>query len=188
MILSTLALQFHQQVTVLLEIAAAFGYPRELATKWRGNNPCTWNSIDCAKQPGGGNIVVCVDMQNMGLSGTISPAFSNLTGLFKLNLNCNNLNGPIPESLPTLSKLELLDLSYNNLCGQVPKFSPWVKLYTAGNDLLHSPCGGALSGSPSQTLNVVLIAGKSLFLHCSLLVSFLLIAYLDPFLHCSLIA
>ncbi|XP_061350612.1 receptor-like kinase TMK4 [Gastrolobium bilobum] len=147
--------------TTLLDVAADFGYPLQLASAWKGNKTCQdWSFIVCE----GGNITT-VNLAKQNLTGTISPAFANLTDLRNLFLNDNNLVGSIPWSLTTLPQLEVLDVSNNNLSGEVPNFSAKVKFIAAGNVLLGLPgdggngtspssgSGDAPSGSPSKTAN-----------------------------------
>ncbi|XP_061369164.1 receptor-like kinase TMK4 [Gastrolobium bilobum] len=146
--------------TTLLDVAAGFGYPLQLASVWKGNNTCQdWSFIVCAE---GKIITVLLAKQN--LAGTISAAFANLTDLRNLFLNDNNLVGSIPGSLTTLPQLEVLDVSNNNLSGEIPNFSAKVKKFSrAGNVLLGRPgdggsgtsppsdSGNAPGGSPSKT-------------------------------------
>lgn len=46
---------------------------------------------------------------------------ANLTQLFQLNLEENNLTGSIPEGLENIKRLQILNLSHNTLAGSVPK-------------------------------------------------------------------
>ncbi|MED6217372.1 hypothetical protein PIB30_016996 [Stylosanthes scabra] len=119
------------RVTILLEIAAEFKYPILLARTWKGNNPCKgWRSISCDDK----SKIRTVNLSNLNLTGTISPAFANLTYLQGLYLDGNNLTGEIPELLTSLHQLELLNVSNNHLVGNIPKFSPKVKFFATGND------------------------------------------------------
>lgn len=116
-------------VNILLSIARPMGYPVKFAQGWLGNSACnSWTGISCS----GGNIVV-INFQNMGLSGTIAPEYSNLTSLQRLLLSHNSLTGTIPSELTTLSNLKLLDVSYNNLSGKVPTFQSNVNIIKDGN-------------------------------------------------------
>ncbi|KAK6930663.1 Leucine-rich repeat [Dillenia turbinata] len=137
------------QVTILLEIASAFGYPMVLATSWTGNNACQqWSFVSCLS-----NNVTVVNFAKQQFNGTISPAFANLTSLKSLYLNDNNITGPIPQSLTTLPQLTTLDVSNNNLTGTIPVFPSRVKLTTTGNRLLgtnSSSGGGGGSGGSSS--------------------------------------
>ncbi|MED6120974.1 hypothetical protein PIB30_025751 [Stylosanthes scabra] len=121
------------RVTTLLQVAEAFAYPLLLARTWRGNNPCKrWSFITCDIQ----GKIRTLNLTNLNLNGTISPAFANLTDLRELYLGRNNLTDSIPESLTALSQLKILDVSNNNLSGSVPRFSPNTILNTANNSFL----------------------------------------------------
>ncbi|KAF3455497.1 hypothetical protein FNV43_RR00126 [Rhamnella rubrinervis] len=95
------------QVTTLLEVAGALGYPLRLADSWEGNDACekAWTFIGC--DPDGN--VISVTLSKQHFTGTISPAFANLTSLKNLLLNDNNLTGSIPKSLTMLPQLQQVD-------------------------------------------------------------------------------
>ncbi|OWM76736.1 hypothetical protein CDL15_Pgr004948 [Punica granatum] len=134
------------QVTTLLEIAGALGYPIVLAGSWEGNDACNgWSFITCQ-----GKNVTSVTFAKQGFPGTISPAFAKLTSLRTLLLNNNNLTGSIPESLTTLSSLQVLDVSNNNLNGSIPVFPSTVKLTTSGNPLLGKSSGSGGNGGTAD--------------------------------------
>ncbi|VFQ86492.1 unnamed protein product [Cuscuta campestris] len=120
------------RVNVLLAIAKDFGYPTQFAQDWKDNNPCNptpWRGISCVDEK-----ISVLNFQKMGLSGTISPLFSNITTLHTLILSGNNLTGTIPDQLTALTQLKMLDVSNNRLNGKVPKFDRNVQVNTAGND------------------------------------------------------
>ncbi|XP_019179976.1 PREDICTED: receptor-like kinase TMK4 [Ipomoea nil] len=134
------------QVTALLAVAGGLGYPITLAQSWEGNNACNnWGSVSCDSQ----GKVITVTLRKQGFSGTISPAFANLTSLRNLYLNDNNLTGPIPESLTTLRNLQVLEVSNNNLSGPIPVFPPSVSFSHGGNLFLgkNVSTGGGSPGS-----------------------------------------
>lgn len=137
-------------VNILLSIAQPVGYPVRFAQDWQGNNACepgnAWTGITCS----GGNITV-INFQDMGLSGTISPEYSQLTSLQLLLLSKNNLTGIIPDELVTLPNLKKLDVSNNNLSGKVPTFQRNVNLITDGNPNIgkNIPLTPGTPGSPS---------------------------------------
>lgn len=129
-----------QQVTALLAVAEALGYPMTLAESWAGNDPCEdWNYISCDSN---GRVNV-VNLGKQNWSGTISPAIANLTWLKTLLLNDNSLTGSIPTSLTTLHQLQLLDISNNNLSGKIPSFTSHVTMKTSGNPLLGKTGGNS---------------------------------------------
>lgn len=136
------------QVTVLLEVAGAMGYPVMLSDSWKGNSACNgWSSVTCDTT----GAVISVTLGKHGFAGTISPTIANLTSLKNLILNGNNLTGPIPPALTKLTSLQFVDVSNNNLTGDIPVFPPSVKfVYKPGNLLLGSKnSGGGGGGSPS---------------------------------------
>ncbi|KAK4492183.1 hypothetical protein RD792_002981 [Penstemon davidsonii] len=117
------------QVTTLLEIVGAMGYPLTLADSWEGNNPCqNWKFIICEK-----GSVTKLNFGKQNWTGTISPAIANLTELKTLSLNDNRLVGAIPTSLTNLKQLQIIDISNNNISGKVPAFVSHVTVITTGN-------------------------------------------------------
>ncbi|KAF5465085.1 hypothetical protein F2P56_015116 [Juglans regia] len=138
------------QVTTLLEVAAALGYPTKLANAWQDNNACDgWSFITCDSQ----GKITTVNFAKQGFSGTISPAFGNLTSLRTLALANNDLTGSIPDKLATLPDLQVLDVSNNNLNGSIPKFASTVKFTWTGNPLLGTttPSSGSGAGTPTDS-------------------------------------
>ncbi|KAJ0038121.1 hypothetical protein Pint_22477 [Pistacia integerrima] len=136
------------QVNILLSIAESVGYPVVFAQSWKGNNPCDasqiWKGISCDS---GGSIKV-VNFQNLGLTGTISSNFSQLTSLRHLLLSGNSLTGTIPTKLTTLSKLEKLDVSNNHIFGKVPKFRQNVIVNIHGNPDIGKDNSSFTPGTP----------------------------------------
>ncbi|CAA0833208.1 Leucine-rich repeat protein kinase family protein [Striga hermonthica] len=139
------------QVSTLLDVAAALGYPMSLAESWEGNDACQgWRFVNCDAR----NVTI-VNMGRRGFSGTISPAFANLTSLRNLVLNDNNLIGTIPDALTTLPQLQSIDVSNNNLSGTIPTFRADVRFNHNGNLLLgrNISGGGGPPGSQSGNSN-----------------------------------
>lgn len=129
------------RVNSLLTIVKFMGYPSKFAESWTGNDPCTgWIGITCNN----GNITI-INFQKMGLVGTISPAFSSLKSLQKIDLADNNLTGSIPNELNSLPSLTELDVSNNQLYGKIPSFKTDVVFKTNGN----SEIGKEFPRSPS---------------------------------------
>ncbi|KAJ0957860.1 putative protein kinase RLK-Pelle-LRR-IX family [Helianthus annuus] len=133
------------QVTALLAVAGAIGYPISLAQSWKGNDACNgWLFISCDSSE---KNVTSVSFGKQKFSGTISPAFANLTSLRSLSLNDNDLSGSIPETLTSLPNLQLLDVSNNDLSGPIPVFPPRVKFTHTGNALLGQNVSSGPPGS-----------------------------------------
>ncbi|KAL5204845.1 hypothetical protein ABZP36_009716 [Zizania latifolia] len=146
--------------TTLLEVAAGFRYPLDLAVSWKGNAPCNqqWVGIVCSSSD-----VSSINLPNRNLSGMISPAIANLTRLRKLILSNNHLTGMIPHALVTLPNLSILDVTNNSLTGQVPMFKPSVKVLAEGNQFGESGDnngeGGGSSGGGKPKSNAGMIVG-----------------------------
>ncbi|KAL5784278.1 hypothetical protein ACOSQ2_006670 [Xanthoceras sorbifolium] len=140
------------QVTTMLEIAGAMGYPVVLADSWPGNNACSGLSfVSCDVQ----GRITTINLANKHLEGTISPAYANLTALKSLYLQQNNLTCPIPDSLTKIATLQTIDVSNNNISGKIPTFGAGVKLITApGNPFIGTDVNTAPpppgSSSPSN--------------------------------------
>ncbi|XP_010415157.1 PREDICTED: receptor protein kinase TMK1-like [Camelina sativa] len=129
------------RVKSLLLIASSFHYPLRLAESWKGNDPCiNWIGIACSN----GNITI-INLEKMGLTGTISPEFGAIKSLQRIVLGINNLTGTIPQELTTLPNLKTLDVSTNQLFGKVPGFRSNVVVNTNGNPDI----GKAKSSLPS---------------------------------------
>ncbi|PUZ59810.1 hypothetical protein GQ55_4G072600 [Panicum hallii var. hallii] len=91
------------QVSALLQVAEGFGYPLNLSRSWTGNDACSgWGVICDASE------VTILGLTNYNLSGTMSPAIANLTGLRKLDLAGNRLTGEIPDALAALPTCRVL--------------------------------------------------------------------------------
>ncbi|XP_021749180.1 receptor-like kinase TMK4 [Chenopodium quinoa] len=147
------------QVTTLLEVAGALGYPLKLAEAWQGNDACNkWPYVTCDAS---GNIIR-VNLSKQGFSGTISPALANLTSLSELYFDNNNLTGTIPASLTTLHSLKEINLSNNDLRGEIPNFKSTVIALTYGNKNIgnntNNSTVSASKKTPKKTSKILLAA------------------------------
>nr|KYP50006.1 putative receptor protein kinase TMK1 [Cajanus cajan] len=114
-----------------------------------------------------GSAIEYLWLNDMNLSGNISPSFAKLTSVTKLLLANNNLTGTIPSELTSMPLLTLLDVSNNQLNGKVPSFRVDVVLKTNGNpdigkDKPHAPPGsdsGSKSGGDGKKLHTGAIVG-----------------------------
>ncbi|XP_051143482.1 receptor-like kinase TMK3 [Andrographis paniculata] len=124
-------LQCAPQVIALLEFLHGLGYPERLASQWTGNDPCggPWWGITCNVR----NEVSIVNLQRVGLNGTVSPWLANLSSLVEVHLEGNNLHGVVPGNLTQLRLLRLLNLSGNDFDPPLPRFRRDVKVVTDGN-------------------------------------------------------
>jgi kinase len=139
------------RVSLLLEVAAGFMYPKALATDWKGNDPCVFPGVSCIQ----GNITELI-FTNKGLSGSISPSIGKISSLKVLNLANNNITGTVPEEVAALPSLTEVDLSNNNLYGKLPTFaSKSAVVKTAGNPNIgkDAPAPTAGSGGSNDSLS-----------------------------------
>ncbi|MCO5601238.1 hypothetical protein L7F22_055357 [Adiantum nelumboides] len=91
---------------------------KALATWETGDaTPCTWSGVLCDDE---GNVTRIL-LQGLRLSGTISPALSNLHRMRYLVLSNNSFSGSIPAELSLISSLWKLNVSNNALSGTVPQ-------------------------------------------------------------------
>eukprot|EP01018_Ginkgo_biloba_P005618 Gb_23020 [translate_table: standard] len=66
------------------------------------------------------SLVICIDLSQNHLTGSIPSAIQELNGLIILNLSRNHLSGDIPDVFGVDMQLNSLDLSHNQLSGKVP--------------------------------------------------------------------
>ncbi|KAI3794908.1 hypothetical protein L1987_37549 [Smallanthus sonchifolius] len=136
------------QVTALLEVAGAVGYPMSLAESWKGNDACQgWSFVSCDSSR---KNVISLNFGKQKFSGSISPALTNLTSLRSISLNDNNLTGAIPKDLISMPNLQMFDVSNNNLSGAIPKFPGKVRFSHEGNPLLGQNIPSGTGGSPGS--------------------------------------
>ncbi|KAM0933479.1 putative protein kinase RLK-Pelle-LRR-XII-1 family [Dioscorea sansibarensis] len=107
---------------------------------------CKWRGVTC-NNPGR---VIALELDNLNLTGSISPHLANLTSLTTLNLSTNNLHGFIPQELGRLANLQSFTLSYNSLSGGIP-----VSLSNCSNLLSISLGNNMLTGSLRPELGVL---------------------------------
>ncbi|XP_010262997.1 PREDICTED: receptor protein kinase TMK1-like [Nelumbo nucifera] len=119
------------EVSALLDFLDSVEFPTNLASSWKGNDPCSeWLGLVCRS-----NKVYLINLSRFNLNGTLSPSLGKLDSLAEIRLAENHLTGPIPSNLTGLKSLRLLDIGGNNLEPPVPKFSDSVKVVIDGNPL-----------------------------------------------------
>ncbi|XP_058747340.1 probable LRR receptor-like serine/threonine-protein kinase At4g29180 isoform X2 [Vicia villosa] len=90
---------------------------------WFGD-PCepknyTWEGLKCNYSTSLSPRIISLNLSRSSLSGSITPAISNLTFLESLDLDNNSLTGSIPQFLEELKSLKYLNLRGNQLSGFV---------------------------------------------------------------------
>lgn len=131
---SSPGVQCAPEVSALLAFLHDVNYPERLASGWTGNNPCVgpWWGISCNSK---GQVSI-INLQNLGLTGTLTPSLVGLPSLIEIHLEGNNLYGVVPANLTLLNSLRLLNLSGNNLGPPLPKFRDGVQVVMDGNPKL----------------------------------------------------
>ncbi|KAB2087425.1 hypothetical protein ES319_A04G103300v1 [Gossypium barbadense] len=78
---------------------------------------CNWTSVNCnvTKQR-----VTSINLENLGLVGTIAPHIGNLSFLSYLNLQNNSFSGSLPQEIGQLFRLRTLILASNRIRGTIP--------------------------------------------------------------------
>ena len=85
---------------------------------WSANSAMTaWEGVTIGGTP---RRVTHVDLDSLGLTGSIPPGLSGLADLEQLNLSFNRLTGGLPRELGNLTNLTRLSLNHNMLTGEIP--------------------------------------------------------------------
>ncbi|KAM3407634.1 hypothetical protein ACQJBY_001168 [Aegilops geniculata] len=158
-----------EELEALMAIKAALHDPDGILGDWivtAGRHRCRWTGVTCSV-----GRIDSLQLQHMGLAGTLSPAIGKLQRLRNLLLHHNSISGPIPDAIGGLPLLRHLSLSNNQLCGTIPdslinssslfimdlsfnNLSGTVQAFNirnvlvSGNPLLRYPgCGGSCAAS-----------------------------------------
>eukprot|EP00243_Klebsormidium_subtile_P002518 TRINITY_DN15039_c0_g1_i1.p1 TRINITY_DN15039_c0_g1~~TRINITY_DN15039_c0_g1_i1.p1 ORF type:complete len:1129 (+),score=266.25 TRINITY_DN15039_c0_g1_i1:291-3677(+) len=110
-------------VVALLGIKASLDSNPLLANWVITGDPCAqpwYGVISCTS--GSPQRVTNLQLQNSGLSGTISPFVGNLTALTWLDMSSNRLTGAIPTTIANLVNISRINLHSNKLTGTLQPF------------------------------------------------------------------
>ncbi|GKV09586.1 hypothetical protein SLEP1_g21064 [Rubroshorea leprosula] len=112
------------EVSALRTIKRSLIDPNKNLTSWNRGDPCTsnWNGVLCFNTTldDGYLHVRELELLNMNLSGTLSPALGRLSRLLILDFMWNKISGSIPKEIGNITTLELLVLNGNRLTGSLP--------------------------------------------------------------------
>ncbi|KAF8106413.1 hypothetical protein N665_0139s0010 [Sinapis alba] len=121
-----IANSFSQSLTNEDDVNAVTGIKTSYKVKrnWQGD-PCMpndylWEGLNCSNDSLTPPRITSLNLSSSGLTGHLSPSFSNLTMIQELDLSNNGLTGDIPEFLSRLKFLRVLNLEKNKLTGSVP--------------------------------------------------------------------
>ncbi|GAQ77805.1 Protein kinase superfamily protein [Klebsormidium nitens] len=145
-------------VVALLGIKASLDQNPLLANWVITGDPCAqpwYGVVNCTS--GSPQRVTNLQLQNSGLSGTISPFLGNLTALTSLDMSSNRLTGPIPATIANLVNISRINLHSNKLTGTLQLFSKLRTLtyLNVGDNLL-------TGGVPPEFNNLTLMTYLSI--------------------------
>ncbi|XP_059646332.1 probably inactive leucine-rich repeat receptor-like protein kinase At5g06940 [Cornus florida] len=109
------------EADILLTFKASIEDPMNYLSSWSNTTSthhCNWTGVTCTTALP--LSVSSLNLQNLNLSGEISPSICQLPTLTHLNLADNLFNQPIPLHLSQCSSLETLNLSNNLIWGTIP--------------------------------------------------------------------
>ncbi|XP_002980098.2 probable leucine-rich repeat receptor-like protein kinase At5g63930 [Selaginella moellendorffii] len=111
--------ELRNEVASLIAIKSSLHDPSRSLSTWNASDacPCAWTGIKCHTRS---LRVKSIQLQQMGLSGTLSPAVGSLAQLVYLDLSLNDLSGEIPPELGNCSRMRYLDLGTNSFSGSIP--------------------------------------------------------------------
>ncbi|XP_024966759.1 probably inactive leucine-rich repeat receptor-like protein kinase At5g06940 [Cynara cardunculus var. scolymus] len=104
---------------ILLTFKSAIDDPMNSLSSWSNattTHHCNWTGVACTTAA----TVSSLTLQNLNLSGEISPSICQLSDIITLNLADNFFNQPIPLHLSQCSSLNTLNLSNNLIWGTIP--------------------------------------------------------------------
>ncbi|KAI6691010.1 hypothetical protein NL676_027838 [Syzygium grande] len=113
-----------------------------------------------------GNIspsLLVLDLQEKGLSGTISLTFGENAVLRSLHLNGNKFEGLLPRSLINCMQLEALDLSGNKLNHTFPRWLetlPSLRVLVLQSNRLHGSIGNPRTEFPFPQLRILYLSSN----------------------------
>ncbi|GLU11945.1 hypothetical protein SLE2022_286630, partial [Rubroshorea leprosula] len=112
------------EVSALQTIKKSLIDPKKNLANWNRGDPCTslWTGVLCSNTtPDDGYLHVTeLQLLNMNLLGTLSPALGRLPHLLILSVIWNKISGSIPKEIGNITTLELLLLNGNQLTGSLP--------------------------------------------------------------------
>ncbi|CAK9168314.1 unnamed protein product [Ilex paraguariensis] len=114
------------ETQALLELKKQLNDPLNHLDSWKDSeSPCQFFGITCDSNTG---LVTKISLDNMSLSGEISPSISVLQSLTSLWLPSNLISGNLPAQLVHCRNLKILNVTGNNMNGSLPDLSRLTNL------------------------------------------------------------
>jgi hypothetical protein len=127
--------QRYALATLWIEDVSEDGWAGQLdECQWPGNS-CT--EIDLGSEIGTQQAVTGMELENMGLSGSLSPDLGLLSNLVMFDVYNNSFGGTIPSTLARWTNITVMDLRDNDLTGTVPE---GICIVTAESNVLSVDC------------------------------------------------
>ncbi|KAM3694141.1 hypothetical protein ACB098_07G035400 [Castanea mollissima] len=108
-----------RQASILVSLKQAFESYNSSLNTWNVSNYlslCTWAGVLCDST---NSLVVSLDISNYNITGTLSPAITELPSLVNLSVAANNFAGSLPPDIHKLDRLQFLNISINMFSGNL---------------------------------------------------------------------
>ncbi|KAF3450118.1 hypothetical protein FNV43_RR06198 [Rhamnella rubrinervis] len=106
-----------RQASILVSLKQSFETSNPSINSWNTSNSwflCSWSGIQCDSM---NRSVVSLDISNSSISGSLSPAITELRTLVSLFVDGNNFTGSFPSQIHKLQRLQFLNMSNNEFSG-----------------------------------------------------------------------
>ncbi|XP_011022287.1 PREDICTED: leucine-rich repeat receptor-like serine/threonine-protein kinase BAM3 [Populus euphratica] len=117
--LSSHNIYLERQASILVSVRQSFESYDPSFDSWNVANYsllCSWTGIQCDDK---NRSVVAIDISNSNISGTLSPAITELRSLVNLSLQGNSFSDRFPREIHRLIRLQFLNISNNLFSGQL---------------------------------------------------------------------
>ncbi|KAK4740887.1 hypothetical protein SAY87_024475 [Trapa incisa] len=110
------------ETEALLQFKSLLEDPLNALESWKpgSGSPCGFLGVTCDMTM---ENVLHVSLENLSISGRISPSISKLRSLTSLSLASNFITGKLPHEIANCSNLRILNLTRNEMVGNLPDLS-----------------------------------------------------------------
>ncbi|KAK4788745.1 hypothetical protein SAY86_020064 [Trapa natans] len=110
------------ETEALLQFKSLLEDPLNALESWKpgSGSPCGFLGVTCDMTM---QNVLHVSLENLSISGRISPSISKLRSLTSLSLASNFITGKLPHEIANCSNLRILNLTRNEMVGNLPDLS-----------------------------------------------------------------